>query len=199
MEKIQKTLATKRFKKVIYISLIAVLVGWVIFRFAAVASENARYVFNASRIAADAGAPVTAIEMSRKSGVLYEPLAIQNNRAYVSADRAARLKAGQKIGNGKIVSVSSNLDYDTGMYVVRTTGVSDGLQFAEYTATGYFVPLHAISNGAVMVVQDGTAHVRQIQIARQDSENAYVSSGLSDGDVVILSSVKSGDKVQIRK
>ena len=199
MEKIQKTLATKRFKKVIYISLIAVLVGWVIFRFAAVASENARYVFNASRIAADAGAPVTAIEMSRKSGVLYEPLAIQNNRAYVSADRAARLKAGQKIGNGKIVSVSSNLDYDTGMYVVRTTGVSDGLQFAEYTATGYFVPLHAISNGAVMVVQDGTAHVRQIQIARQDSENAYVSSGLSDGDVVILSSVKSGEKVQIRK
>ena len=199
MEKIQKTLATKRFKKVIYISLIAVLVGWVIFRFAAVASENARYVFNASRIAADAGAPVTAIEMARKSGVLYEPLAIQNNRAYVSADRAARLKAGQKIGNGKIVSVSSNLDYDTGMYVVRTTGVSDGLQFAEYTATGYFVPLHAISNGAVMVVQDGTAHVRQIQIARQDSENAYVSSGLSDGDVVILSSVKSGDKVQIRK
>ncbi len=199
MEKIQKTLATKRFKKVIYISLIAVLVGWVIFRFAAVASENARYVFNASRIAADAGAPVTAIEMSRKSGVLYEPLAIQNNRAYVSAERAARLKAGQKIGNGKIVSVSSNLDYDTGMYVVRTTGVSDGLQFAEYTATGYFVPLHAISNGAVMVVQDGTAHVRQIQIARQDSENAYVSSGLSDGDVVILSSVKSGDKVQIRK
>lgn len=199
MEKIQKTLATKRFKKVIYISLIAVLVGWVIFRFAAVASENARYVFNASRIAADAGAPVTAIEMSRKSGVLYEPLAIQNNRAYVSADRAARLKAGQKIGNGKIVSVSSNLDYDTGMYVVRTTGVSDGLQFAEYTATGYFVPLHAISNGVVMVVQDGTAHVRQIQIARQDSENAYVSSGLSDGDVVILSSVKSGDKVQIRK
>lgn len=199
MEKIQKTLATKRFKKVIYISLIAVLVGWVIFRFAAVASENARYVFNASRIAADAGAPVTAIEMSRKSGVLYEPLAIQNNRAYVSAERAARLKAGQKIGNGKIVSVSSNLDYDTGMYVVRTTGVSDGLQFAEYTATGYFVPLHAISNGAVMVVQDGTAHVRQIQIARQDSENAYVSSGLSDGDIVILSSVKSGDKVQIRK
>lgn len=199
MEKIQKTLATKRFKKVIYISLIAVLVGWVIFRFAAVASENARYVFNASRIAADAGAPVTAIEMSRKSGVLYEPLAIQNNRAYVSAERAARLKAGQKIGNGKIVSVSSNLDYDTGMYVVRTTGVSDGLQFAEYTATGYFVPLHAISNDAVMVVQDGTAHVRQIQIARQDSENAYVSSGLSDGDVVILSSVKSGDKVQIRK
>ncbi len=199
MEKIQRTLATKRFKKILYISLIAMLVGWVIFRFAAVASENARYVFNASRIAADAGAPVAAIEMSRQSGVLYEPLAIQNNRAYVSADRAAKLKAGQKVGDGKIVSVSSNLDYDTGMYVVRTAGVSNGLQFAEYNATGYFVPLYAISNNSVMVIQDGTAHVRPIKIARQDSENAYVSSGLSDGDVVILSSVKSGDKVQIRK
>lgn len=68
MEKIQRTLAAKKFKKITYIALVAILAGWVIFRFAAVASENARSVFNASRVAADTGLPVMAIEMSNKGG-----------------------------------------------------------------------------------------------------------------------------------
>lgn len=199
MEKIQRTMATKKFKKIAYISLVAILVGWVIFRFAAVASENARFVFNASRVAADTGAPVLAIEMANTSGTLYEPLSVQNNRAYVSGARAKKLRAGQKVGDGKIVSVSSNIDYDTGMYVVRTSGVADGLQMAEFTADGYFVPLYAITDGMVYVAENGVATTRAVEIARQDSENAYIKSGLHDGDVVILSSVRAGDKVQIKK
>ena len=198
MEKIQKTMATKKFKKIAYISLIAILVGWVIFRFAAVASENSRYVFNAARVAADTGAPVMAIEMADTDGVLYEPLAVKNNRAYVSAERARKLRAGQKVGGGKIVSVSSNIDYDTGMYVVRTIGVSDGLQMAEFSAHGLFVPLYAISNNSVFVIENGVAVARDINISRQDSENAYIASGLRDGDIVILSSVRAGDKVQMK-
>lgn len=199
MEKIQRTMATKKFKKIAIIALVALMVGWVIFRFAAVASENARNVFNASRVAADVGMPVMAQEMTAKSGTLYEPLSVKNNRAYVSASRADKLRVGQKIGKGKIVSVSSQLDYDTGMYVVRTSGVSDGLQMAEYTARGYFVPLYAISDGMVYVMQDGIAVARNIEIARQDSETAYIKSGLHDGDIVILSSVRAGDKVQIKE
>lgn len=199
MEKIQRTMATKKFKKIAYITLVAVLAGWVIFRFAAVASENARFVFNASRVAADTGAPVLAIEMTNASGTLYEPLAVKNNRAYVTASRAKKLRAGQKVGDGKIVSVSSNIDYDTGMYVVRTSGVADGLQMAEFTADGYFVPLYAITDGTVYVAENGVAIARAVEIARQDSENAYIKSGLHDGDVVILSSVRAGDKVQIKE
>ena len=53
MEKIQKTLMAKKVKKIMYIALVALLVGWVIFRFTAVASENARYVYNAARVSAD--------------------------------------------------------------------------------------------------------------------------------------------------
>ena len=198
MEKIQTTMATKKFKKIAYISLVAILAGWVIFRFAAVASENARYVFNASRVAADKGAPVLTIEMSSAPGTLYEPLAVKNNRAYVSAARAQKLRAGQKIGDGKITSVSSNIDYDTGMYIVRTAGVSDGLQMAEFTTTGHFVPLYAITDGSVFVIENGVATVRNVNVARQDSENAYIASGLRDGDIVILSSVRAGDKVQMK-
>ncbi|MBQ4130108.1 MAG: hypothetical protein IJD69_01910 [Alphaproteobacteria bacterium] len=199
MEKIQKTMKTKRFKHIMFCALVLLLIGWAVFRFAAVASENARYVFNAARVAADTGAPIEVIEMSRKSGVLYEPLSVQNNRAYVSGARAANLRAGQRVGNGKIVSVSSGLDLDTGMYVVRTSGVADGLQYAEYSANGYFVPLYAIADNSVLVVSDGVATPRTIKIARQDAENAYIASGLDDGDIVILSTVNAGDKVQIKQ
>ena len=199
MEKIQRTLAAKKIKKIAFVALVAILAGWVIFRFAAVASENARFVFNASRVAADTGLPVMAIEMSDENGTLYEPLAVKNNRAYVSGARAKNLRTGQKVGDGKIISVSSNIDYDTGMYVVRTSGVADGLQMAEFNATGHFVPLYAITDGTVYVAENGIATARNIEIARQDSENAYIKSGLRNGDVVILSSVRAGDKVQIKK
>ena len=199
MEKIQRTLVTKKFKKFAYVALVAILAGWVIFRFAAVASENARFVFNASRVAADTGAPVLAIEMTNTTGTLFEPLSVKNNRAYVSAARAKKMRAGQRVGNGKIVSVSSNIDYNTGMYVVRTSGVADGLQMAEFTADGYFIPLYAITDGTVYVAENGVATARTVEIARQDSETAYIKSGLHDGDIVILSSVRAGDKVQIKK
>ena len=193
MQKIKKT----KLKHILYVALVVLMAGWVVFRFAAVASENARYVFNAARVAADSGAPIQTLDVATKSGTLYLPLSVQNNRAYVSGDVAANLKAGQRIGNGQIVSVSRNLDLDTGRFVVRTSGVSDGLQFAQFTTTGHFIPLYAINNGTVMVAQDGVAVSRDITVARQDAENAYVTSGLNDGDVVILSSVSAGTKVRV--
>lgn len=199
MEKIQETMNTQKFKRFLYIVLTVLLIGWVAFRFASVAAENSRFVFNASRVAADRGAPIEVIEMKMMDGVLYEPLAVQNNRAYVTGARASKLRAGQKLGNGKIVSVSSGLDYDSGMYVVRTTGVGDGLHFAEFNGRGYFVPLHAVTNNSVMVAENGVAVSRNVTVSRQDSENAYITSGLNDGDMVILTTVNAGDKVQIKE
>lgn len=199
MERIQKTIGNNKFKKAMYIALVAILVGWVIFRFAAVASENARYVYNASRVAADVGMPVDALEIVATDGVLYEPISVKNNRAYVTGERASKLRAGQKVGDGKIVSVSRGLDLETGMILVRTSGVSDGLHYAEFSANGYFVPLHAITNGTVFVAQNGVATARTVNVVRQDSENAYITSGLRDGDIVILSRVNSGDKVKVQK
>ena len=199
MEILQETMNTQKFKRFLYIALTVLLIGWVAFRFASVAAENSRFVFNASRVAADRGAPIEVIEMKMMDGVLYEPLAVQNNRAYVTGARASKLRAGQKLGNGKIVSVSSGLDYDSGMYVVRTTGVGDGLHFAEFNGRGYFVPLHAVTNNSVMVAENGVAVARNVTVSRQDSENAYISSGLNDGDMVILTTVNAGDKVQIKE
>lgn len=198
MEKLQDTINSKRFKHIMHAVLAMLMIGWVVFRFGAVASENARYVFNASRVAADVGMPVYTVNMENKNGVLYEPLAIKNNRAYVTGDRAENLRAGQHVGDGEIISVSRNIDLDTGMFVVRTRGVADGLHYAEFTANGLFVPLYAIKDNTVFIVENGIAVARNITIARQDSETAYISSGLNSGDVVILSTVNAGDKVSVQ-
>ena len=199
MDKIQQALRSKKIKHTFFIVFVAIMVGWVIFRFIAFASENARFVYNASRVAAENGLPVEYVTVHIESGTLYEPLSVKNNRAYVSGERASKMRAGQKIENGKITFVSNNIDLNTGMYLVRTSGVSDGLHFAEFTTNGIFVPLYAISDNSVFVADNRIATKRNIKIARQDSENAYVESGLNSGDVVILSKVQSGVKVKLNK
>lgn len=199
MEKLEKIIHSKKFKHIFAIAFIAVMLGWGIFRFATIASENARVVYNISRVSAVDGIPVETMLVATTTGTLYEPLAIKDNRAYVSAVRAEKLSAGQRIGTGLIKSISRRIDLNTGMYTVKTTDVDDGLQFAEFTTDGHFIPLYAISNNQVFVIENGVATVRDVVIARQDSENAYISDGLRDGDIIILSTVSAGDKVQQQK
>ena len=198
MKKLHDTINSKRFKHFMHAVLALLMIGWIVFRFGTVASENARQVFNASRMAADVGMPVHALKIEQKKGVLYEPLAIKNNRAYITGDRAEKLSAGQRVGDGEIVSVSRKIDLNTGMFVVRTRDVADGLHYAEFVANGIFIPLYAVKDQTVYIVQNGIATPRTITIARQDSENAYIESGLNIGDVIILSTVNAGDKVSIQ-
>ena len=197
MEKITEKIKTKKIKNLIYGICAVVLMGWVVFRFAAIGAENARAVFNTSRNAADVGAPVYAVTVERETGTLREPIAVKDNRALVSGARVDKLARGQKIGDGEIVSVANNIDLNTGMYIVRTRNVADGLQYAIFQTDGYFIPLSAISNGTVMLNVDGVATPRAVTVLRQDDQNAQVD-GLNDGDVVILSSVNAGDKVQVK-
>ena len=198
MKKIQDLIKNRKSKHIFYIALVVIMVGWVIFRFAIIASENNRSVFNASRNAMANGVPVETLVAENKAGVIYEPLAIKNNRAYVTAERAKKLNVGQTVGNGKITYVSKNIDLDTGMFVVKTKDVENGLQFAEFTANGFFVPLYAIKNNSVFVIENNVAVARNIEIANQDSENAYIVSGLNDGDIIILSNVNAGTKLKVK-
>lgn len=202
MEKLQQLmerLKQPRARKIMSIGLIAVLVLWVVFRFTMIGIENARSVYNAARVAQTDGVPVVVQQIERTSGVLREPIAVKNNRAYVASGRAHKFGAGQHVADGVIVSVSPDIDLDSGMHVVRTRGVADGLQYAEFRATGYFVPVYAVNNGVVMVVDGNVARARNIVVARQDAENALISSGLTDDDIVILTRVRDGEKIQVKK
>lgn len=199
MKKIAENLKTTKMKRLFTILLIAVLAGWVIFRFTAVASENSRHVFNAARVAADHGTPVETITVVRTDNILREPIAVKDNRALVSGTRVAKLRSGQKIGNGTIVSVSRKIDYDTGMHIVKTAGVSDGLQFAEISGNGFYIPVSAVENNTVMIVDNGVADVRSVTVVDQDATMAHIVSGINDGDQVILSHVKPGEKVKVIK
>lgn len=201
MEKLQQLMGKMkqpRARKIMSICLGVALVLWVIFRFTMIGIENARSVYNAARVSETDGLPVQVTTIERVSGVLREPIAVKNNRAYVASGRAHKFGAGQHVAGGVIISVSPNIDLDSGMHIVRTRGVADGLQYAEFRATGHFVPVYAVNNGVVMVANDGVAHARTVSIARQDADNALVSSGLNDGDVVILTHVSDGEKIQIK-
>lgn len=202
MEKLQQLmeqLKQPRARKIMSIGLIAVLVLWVVFRFTMIGIENARSVYNAARVAQTDGVPVVVQQIERTSGVLREPIAVKSNRAYVASGRAHKFGAGQHVAGGVIVSVSPDIDLDSGMHVVRTRGVADGLQYAEFRATGHFVPVYAVNNGVVMVADGDIARVRDVVVARQDADNALISSGLNDGDVVILTRVSAGEKIQVKE
>lgn len=202
MEKLQQLmeqLKQPRARKIMSIGLIAVLVLWVVFRFTMIGIENARSVYNAARVAQTDGVPVVVQQIERTSGVLREPIAVKSNRAYVASGRAHKFGAGQHVAGGVIVSVSPDIDLDSGMHVVRTRGVADGLQYAEFRATGHFVPVYAVNNGVVMVADGDIARARDVVVARQDADNALVSSGLNDGDIVILTRVSDGEKIQVKE
>lgn len=202
MEKLQQLmeqLKQPRARKIMSICLGVALVLWVVFRFTMIGIENARSVYNAARVAQTDGVPVVVQQIERTSGVLREPIAVKSNRAYVASGRAHKFGAGQHVAGGVIISVSPNIDLDSGMHVVRTRGVADGLQYAEFRATGHFVPVYAVNNGVVMVADGDIARARDVVVARQDAENALISSGLNDGDVVILTRVSDGEKIQVKE
>ena len=70
MKKIETQLKSQKVKNILYGACVFALCGWCVFRFAAIGAENARMVFNPTRYAADVGAPVYAMTMTRDTGVL---------------------------------------------------------------------------------------------------------------------------------
>lgn len=186
-----------RVRRVTFIVLAAILALWVVYRFAAYYAMQRQTVFNATRIAATDGAPVRAVTATRANGVLRMPVAVRGNVARVSAAAVRSLKPGMKIGDGTITSVSGSVDYDTGLYVVRTRGVADGVNMAEIAVNGYWVPVYAVRDGVVLVVNEGVAAARPVRIGGSDATHAVITSGVADGDVIITSSVADGARVRV--
>lgn len=200
IEKIEQTLKnlnTPKNKKIIYRTLVVLAVLLVGYRFYSVAKENNFKVFNIIRNNMKNGTPVEILKMEKTNGVLLEPLTIKNNRAYVSGSRISVFKPGQKIGNCKIVSVSHNIDLDTGMHVIKTSGCKNGLQYVEKEKNGFYIPVSAIHGNAVYVENNGVAQIREMVIEDRDAQNALIKSGISKGDIVILSNVKENEKIKI--
>ena len=171
----------------------------VVYRFVAYGLEQHKSVFNLTRDAELNGVPVSVVEITRSDGVIYEPLFIKNNRAYVSGMRVARFKPGQKITDGgEVTSVSNSIDLDSGMHIVRTSGASNGAHTVEIRGNGFYVPTYALQNGQVFVVRDGVAHAVAVNVVRGDTTNTMIT-GVSDGDVIITSHVTDGVKVRVIK
>ncbi len=186
----------KKVKKNVYTAVLVALIAWFIYRFVMVAIESRMVVFNPVRDANKNGTIVETIVVNKKTGTIDFPIAIKNNRAYVSGRARAKLRAGQNIsGGGTIVSVSGTLDLDSGMYVVQTRGATDGVNNVQIPCNGYFVPVYAVRDGVVMIEKSGIAVSQNVNVAAQDSGTACISGGINDGDIVILSKVSNNQKV----
>ena len=196
IENIVRKLNTRKSKNKIYAIVVISIVAIFGYRFIRVYQEHRFEVFNIIRVNKDNGTPVEVLRMEKKNGVLYEPLTIKNNRAFVSGARINIFKPGQKSGNCKIVSVSHNIDLDTGMHIIRTQNCSNGLQYIEKEKVGFYIPTSAINGNTVYIVNDGVAKVREITIGDRDAQNALIQSGIEDGDIVILSKVKDNEKIK---
>lgn len=199
IENVVKKLKTRKSKTIIYLIVIVLMAMAFGYRFYAVSQENNFEVFNIIRNNEANGVPVHVLTMQKTDGVLLEPLTIKNNRGFVSAARRGYFNQGQKIGDCKIVSVSNNIDLDTGMYVIKTSGCTDGLQYAENKKNGFYIPVSALQGNTVYVVNDGVAKLRQVSIENRDLKNALIESGINEGDVVILSNVTENQKIKIEK
>jgi len=199
IENIVKKLHTRKSKNIIYIIVIISVVGVFGYRFYRVYQENKFEVFNITRNSLDNGTPVEILDVKKSNGILYEPLTIKNNTAFISGARLNVFKPGQKSGDCKIVSVSHKIDLDTGMHIVKTSNCKNGLQYIEKEKVGFYVPISAISGNSVYVANNGVAEIRDIVIEDRDAQNALIKSGLQDGDIVILSKVKNNEKIKIAK
>lgn len=197
IEEIVKKIKTRKSKNVIYVTAITLVVLLFAYRFYSVAKENNFEVFNIIRNNEKNGTPVYVIEMKKTDGVLLEPLTVKNNRGFVSGKRLNLFRAGQKIGDCKIVSVSRNIDLDTGMHIIKTSGCENGLQYVEHSKNGFYVPVSALHGNMVYVVKDGIALSQNIEIENRDLENALIKSGINEGDILILSDVKENEKIKI--
>ena len=188
----------KKTKKIIYTAVFGVLALWFVFRFVMVAIESHMDVFNPMRDENANGTLVEYVTAKKQNGIIGIPVSVQNNRAYVSGARRKKLRAGQKIGDGVISYVSSSLDLDSGMYVVKTRGVADGITNAEIDLNCFFVPAYAVHDGVIFIAESGIARARTVTVVSSDSDIACVSDGIQDGDKIVISHVNVGQKINIQ-
>ena len=179
--------------------LISIAVACFGYRFYRVASEGNTNVFNIVRNDLKNGTPVETLIATQTKGVLYEPITIKNNRGYVSGVRVKLFYNGQNMGDCKIVSVSKDIDLDSGMHVIKTSKCKDGLKYAENIKTGFLVPTSSVRGNTVYVADAGVARMRNVEIDGHDAQNVLIKSGINDGDVIILSDIKDGQKIKIVK
>ena len=196
IDKIKK-ISPQRLRHIMFGVVAGAFLLLVVWRFVSFGMEQHMSVFNMTRDAQKNGTPVSVVKMQKTDGVIFEPLFINNNRGYVSGLRVARFKQGQKISDGgEVTSVSTSIDLDSGMHIVRTRGASDGAHLVEIRGSGFYVPTYAVQNGSVFVVRDGIAHAVPVVIVRGDADNTMIT-GVTNGDVVITSHITEGVKVRV--
>ena len=162
----------KQLKRAIIFVCIVAISAATGYRIQKIRKEGIRTVNNIARIHAEKGVPNEYVTAKKTTEFLYEPIYIQNGRALVSINRVNKFAVGESAGSAKIVSISKNIDLDTGMFVIRFSEKITGDFMVARQYTGFFLPVDA----------EIPAHARVIA---KDNERMVVT-GLVDGDKVVV-------------
>jgi hypothetical protein len=161
-------------KKIIALVSIVLAVGVTGYRINKIRQEGSERINNIVRIHEKNGAPKDHIIVTKTTDVLLEPLYVEKGRALVSKSRINKFSVGQKVKgtSSKIVSVSNNINLDSGMFVIIISPAISGNVMIEKEYTGFFVPLDSdLPNGVKVIAKDA---------------NRMVVIGLNDGDKVVV-------------
>lgn len=183
-------------KKKLYIYIVTIICVAFVFRFVKVAIERYEKILCPQREFIENGKKVEVLEIKKQNNFIKVPLTIKNNIAYIPQNKLNLFFKNQKIENGgEIVVVNKNLDLDTGMYILKTKNVTDGLNYALIYKDGIFIPTDSIDENKVYVKENNKAVVKNINIIMRD-ENIALIEGLEEGDILIISKIQDGEKVK---
>lgn len=140
------------------------------------------------------GKPVSIQKIKKENFDIYEKIPVQNNEAYVTKKVRDLLKIGQ---------VSDEIDFRTGLYLVKFKGIQKSLDIKISTIPNVIkVPKDVVQEDFVWCVIDGKARKTAVKTGFSDDEFVIIKRGLTIGDLVIIegfSILNDGDKVGIQK
>ena len=183
-------------KKKLYTYIAIVIAVAFIYRFIKVGMEKFEVILSPQREFITNGKTVDVLEIKKENNFIKIPVTIKNNTAFIPQNKLELFFKNQKIENGgEIIVVNKKLDLDTGMYILKTKDVKDGLNYALIYKDGIFIPTNAIDENKVYVKENGIAVAKNITIIMRD-ENIALVDGINEGDILIVSKIQDGEKVK---
>lgn len=187
---------TQQNKKKLYTYIAIIIAIAFVYRFIKVGMEKFEVILSPQREFITNGKKVEILEIKNENNYIKVPVTIKNNTAFIPQNKLELFFKNQKIENGgEIISVNKKLDLDTGMYVLKTKGVTDGLNYALIYKNGIFIPTNAIDENKVYVKENNFAVTKNITVIIRDENTAFVE-GLNEGDILITSKIQNGEKVK---
>lgn len=165
-------------------------------------------VMNIQRQTVNVYSKITAVPVSEKEFESFVPLSIQRK---LKTGQSFYIKGENRRVGGKILSVSDQIDMDTGLFHVALSLGSGVKTFTRtiivYVNTDSIEDVFCVSNDVIdyqkdeyvlWIAENGKARLKMVTIQQRNGYGAIIASGLEEGDLLItegFSQLFEGDQL----